>query len=286
MSERRTLNVGDVVLAGFKICGDRWKDLLKVTAKTILPAAVFGSLLVATYMPDVFLDAFSNDLSQAEADAALRAIPTSDWINLGVAVLVYILISSIANVIALSACVHISIHHHEGRELSDGAALRAGLSNMWSMTWLFFIMSLGMVVGFLLCVIPGFWLFVVWSVAPVVLIVEGAKGTKALGRSRALVKGSFWLVLAVLVLEIATLFVLQTITGVLPNLFLPASAEANSFAVFFTLSMGSALAGLFGVALHAAITSELYLALKAKEQPLSTGQLAPIAPPPPSPPAL
>jgi hypothetical protein len=286
MSAKRSLNVGDVILAAFKICGDRWKELLKITVQTVFPAALFGTLLLATYMPDAFLDAMGNQLTPAEADAALRAVPSSEWVNLIVAAIVYALISSIANVIALNACIHVSIQHHEGRA-SDGSALRAGFSTMWPMLWLLFISGLAVFAGLLLCLVPGVWLFVVWSVAPVVLIREGLRGTKALGRSRGLVRGNGWLVFAVLVLEFATLIVLQTITGIIPGILLPSAAEANSFAVFFTLSMGGAIAGLFGVALHAAVSTELYLSLNTLQQPpTNTGQLAPIAPPPPPPPPL
>ena len=266
MSERRSFNIGDVVLGGFKICGDRWKPLLKVTALTVLPAAIFGALLIATYTPDVLLDVMSDPAMDPDAtDAAVRAISSSEWVNLGLAFAVYLVVVTFANVIALNGCLHISLRHHEGGEMSHSDALRAGLAKMWPMLWLVLLSGLLTMVGLLLCILPGIWLFVSWSVAPVVLLREGARGTKALKRSFGMVRSTFWPVLAVLVLEFACLFVLQAITGIFPNLFLPSAAEANSFAVFFSLSVGGALVGLFAVALHAAISTELYFALTPPE---------------------
>jgi hypothetical protein len=278
------LIVGDVVLAGFRICSDRWKDLLKVTAKTVFPAAIFGSLLIATYMPDVLLDAMGNNLDPEVTDEALRAIASSEWVNLGIAVLIYVLVTAAANVIALNACIHISLNHHDAREVDHSDALRVGFSKLWSMLWLFTMTSLLTLIGFVLCILPGIWLFVSWTVAPVVLLREGLKGSKAMGRSFRMVKPRFWPALVVVILEVACIFIIQTILGGLPGLFLPASADANSFAVFFSLSVGGAIGGLFGVALHAAIATELYFGLvEHEEEGLPPGQLAPIPPPPPPP---
>jgi hypothetical protein len=261
----RPLNVGDVVLAAFKICGDRWKDLLKVTAMTVLPAAIFGSLLIASFMPDVLLKALGNSVPTEVTDEALRAIPTSDWVNLGIAAAVYVVISTIANAVALTAAIFISLDHHEDRSRPHNEVLRAAFSRLRSMLWLITISGLLMVLGFLACVIPGVWLYVSWSVAPVVLLHEGLKSTKAMKRSRGLVKPSFWLAFVVLLLELACIFVLQAVTGSFPALLLPGAAGNNSFAIFFTLSLGGALAGLFGIALHGAISTELYFALRDRD---------------------
>lgn len=267
MSARQSLNVGDVVLAGFKICSDRWRDLLRVTATTVLPAAIFGALLVATYTPDIVLDALSDPgLDPAATDEALRAISSSTWVSLGIAVAIYSVAGVIANVIALNACIYIALDHHEGSTLiHHKEALRAGISKMWPMLWLTMLAGFLTVIGLLLGILPGIWLFVTWSVAPILLLRDGMRGRKAMGRSFRMVRPTFWLVLIVLVLEFACLFVLQAITGIFPGLFLPAAAEANSFAVFFTLTLGGAVVGLFAVALHAAITTELYFALTAEE---------------------
>lgn len=264
MSVPQPLSIGDVVLAGFKICSDRWRDLLKVTAMTVLPATIFGALLVATYTPDIVLDAMSDPALDPDAtNEAIRTIDSSEWVGLGVAGVIYVVGGIIANVVALGACISIALHHHEDKALAHTEALRLGISKIGSMLWLTMLSGLMTVVGLILFVLPGIWLFVSWSVAPIVLLREGVKGKKALGRSFKMVRSTFWLVLVVLILELACIFVLQAITGIFPGLLLPATAETNSFAVFFTLTLGGALVGLFAVALHAAITTEMYFALTA-----------------------
>ena len=68
-------------------------------------------------------------------------------------------------------------------------SLRFALAHAESLIWLAILTFLGLIVGFLLCVAPAVYLYAAWAVATPVLLIEGLKGTKALGRSRQLVKG-------------------------------------------------------------------------------------------------
>ena len=48
------------------------------------------------------------------------------------------------------------------------------------------------VLGLALCLAPGIWLWGIWAVAVPALIIENRSIGGALGRSRALVRGTFW----------------------------------------------------------------------------------------------
>ena len=54
------------------------------------------------------------------------------------------------------------------------------------------LLVLGLVAAFIALIVPGIWLTVAWSVAIPVMLVEDVGGTKALGRSFALVKDRWW----------------------------------------------------------------------------------------------
>jgi hypothetical protein len=61
------------------------------------------------------------------------------------------------------------------------------------------VAGIGILIGFILFVVPGLILLTIWSLAAPVVVVE-RKGVKdALGRSRALVRGHGWQVFAVIV---------------------------------------------------------------------------------------
>lgn len=59
--------------------------------------------------------------------------------------------------------------------------------------------GIGIIIGFILLIIPGLFLLTIWAVVAPVIVVERASIGDAFGRSRELVRGNGWQVLAVLV---------------------------------------------------------------------------------------
>ena len=74
--------------------------------------------------------------------------------------------------------------------------MRIGLSSAWPLIWITLLVALATVFGFLLLIVPGVILLVIWAVFVPVIVVEG-KGFDALARSRELVKGNGWNVFGV-----------------------------------------------------------------------------------------
>lgn len=72
------------------------------------------------------------------------------------------------------------------------------------------VVGLGVVVGFVLLIVPGIYLMTIWAVAAPSYVIERRGVFAAIGRSRELVKGHGWQVLGV----IAVVLVLALITGV------------------------------------------------------------------------
>ena len=63
-------------------------------------------------------------------------------------------------------------------------------------------MGLGLIVGFTLCLIPGFWLFGIWTAATPSMALERTGIGRSFGRSRDLVQGMFWRVFGIRVLAL------------------------------------------------------------------------------------
>jgi uncharacterized membrane protein YesL len=59
-----------------------------------------------------------------------------------------------------------------------------------------FLMSLGLLLGFLLLIVPGVYLFVAWALIGPICAFERLFGTAALRRSRDLTQGHYWRVFA------------------------------------------------------------------------------------------
>jgi MFS family permease len=72
------------------------------------------------------------------------------------------------------------------------------------------VVGLGVVVGFVLLIVPGIYLMTIWAVAAPSFVIERRGVFAAIGRSRELVKGHGWQVLGV----IAVILVLALLTGI------------------------------------------------------------------------
>jgi hypothetical protein len=72
------------------------------------------------------------------------------------------------------------------------------------------VVVLGVLVGFVLLIVPGIYLMTIWAVAAPSFVIERRGVFAAIGRSRELVKGHGWQVLGV----IAVILVLALLTGI------------------------------------------------------------------------
>jgi hypothetical protein len=79
-----------------------------------------------------------------------------------------------------------------GEEADWRRSLRFALSRLRSLLWLAFLHAIVLAVGFVLCVVPGIYLYGALAVATPALLFEDARGTKALRRSRELVRTRWW----------------------------------------------------------------------------------------------
>jgi hypothetical protein len=115
--------------------------------------------------------------------------------------------------------------------------------------------GVGVVVGFLLLIVPGLILITVWSVAAPVVVLERPPGLQALRRSRELVRGNGWPVFAViLVLDVLVVIAASALQ-------LAADSAGSGAGIVVRVVVGVLTAPLS--ALGAAV---LYFALRRDEQ--------------------
>lgn len=112
-------------------------------------------------------------------------------------------------------------------KLSLKDALRKGWKQLLSYLWISFLFNIIIGIGFLLFFIPGI-IFAVWfSLTLFVFAVEGVKGSQALHKSRAYVRGRFWKVFGRLI----AVFVIGYVVSFVPA----ALDEMLDFSIFSLL---------------------------------------------------
>jgi hypothetical protein len=79
-----------------------------------------------------------------------------------------------------------------GKKLDISAVWARIRPRLWRLIGLSLVVGIVPFVGLAFCIVPGVWLWGTWAVAVPALVVEGAGVGRSLGRSRALVSGTFW----------------------------------------------------------------------------------------------
>jgi Uncharacterised protein family (UPF0259) len=174
MSDR--LSVGGVIRRVFDIYVDQASVLLPASAVVFVITGILSAVLVA-----------------AASGLAVVAL----------------LLSLVANTLFTGMVVELVADLQDGRrDHSAGALLRSATPVLGQLILVGIVAGVGIVIGFVLIVVPGLILITIWSVAAPVVVLERPGVFAALGRSRELVRGNGWQVFGVIfVLFFLVLFV-------------------------------------------------------------------------------
>jgi uncharacterized membrane protein len=153
------------------------------------------------------------------------------------------------------------------RDNSIPDLLRSVEPVFWPLVAVSILAGVGVAVGFVLLIVPGLILMVIWAVVAPVTVLERPGVFAAFGRSRELVRGNGWQVFGVLVLVFLAVIVISIVAGV-------ASTSLGS--------LGRALIQWGVNALVAPVTalsaSVLYFALRGRSPESTSAPMAPGTP--------
>ena len=157
----------------------------------------------------------------------------------------------------------------DGRRDSSVRELMASVRPVfWPLLGVSILFGLGVGIGFVLLIIPGLFLLVIWSVVAPVTVLERPGVWAAFGRSRALVRGNGWNVFGVIVIVFLAVVVVSIAAGIAASGLGSVGRALVQWAVNAAVAPVSALSA-----------SVLYFALRRESgEPTMT-------PPPPPPPA-
>ncbi len=150
------------------------------------------------------------------------------------------------------------------RDHSVGQLLRSVDPVFWPLVAVSILFGIGVGIGFILLIIPGVILLVIWSVVAPVTVLERPGVFAAFRRSRALVRGNGWNVFGVIMIVFVIVFVISIVAG------LAASGLGSVGRALVQWAVNSAVAPV--TALSASV---LYFALRgthaeAASEPLTT----------------
>lgn len=112
-----------------------------------------------------------------------------------------LIVSLVATTLFTGMVVELVADVQDGkRDASAGQLLRAVAPVLGQLILMGILAGIGILIGFLLIVVPGLILATLWSVGAPVVVLERPGAVRALGRSRELVRGNGWNVFAVILL--------------------------------------------------------------------------------------
>jgi hypothetical protein len=155
------------------------------------------------------------------------------------------------------------------RDHTVGQLLRSVEPVFWPLVAVSILFGLGVAIGFILLIIPGLFLLVIWSVVAPVTVLEHPGVGSAFRRSRELVRGNGWNVFGVIVIVFVIVFVVSIAAG------LATSGLGSVGRALVQWAVNSAIAPV--TALSASV---LYFSLRGTHpEPVMTPSTPPVAQP-------
>jgi hypothetical protein len=253
----RPLSLGEILDIAVKICLAHWRTLLKAVLVVVVPVQIVGTLINADYTVEQF---------NVSTDSTPTPAETIDELNqyLG-GFAVSAVLQSLAVLLATAACFWAIAQAYLGEQADWRSSLRYALRLTPALLLLTLLYGLGVLLGLVLFVLPGVWIYVAWAFATPVLLVEGLRGPAALGRSFRLVKGRWWRTFGVLLVGFILAAIISTIVQAVFLIGIVVGEDNDALVLVL-----SAIAGSVGLAVstpfQAALLAVLYFDLRVRKE--------------------
>jgi hypothetical protein len=244
----RPLGIGEILSTAFELYRRHWRTLLAIAAVVVVPLTLLQYLL--------------GDWIRSRGEiTSYQQVSTATW-AVGAAGLVAGLAGLLMYLVLTGAITRAVAAEVAGEDPSVEQSYRFGFHRLGSVLLVSVLVGLATIGGLILFVIPGIWIGVRLAVSVEALVVEGRRGTQAMGRSWELVGGHWWHAFGALVVAgLLTGIVNAVITAPFNNTGWFVQAIAAAVATVITLPYGV----LVGVL--------LYLDLRARKENLDLERL-------------
>jgi hypothetical protein len=245
----RPMGIGEILSTAFQLYQRHWRTLLAIAAVVVVPFTLLQYLLGDQIR------------TRGEVTSNGVVVETATW-AVGIAGLVAALAGVVMFLVLTGAITRAVAAEVVGEDLGVEQSYRFGFHRFWSVLLVSVLVGLAIIGGLIVFIIPGIYIGVRLAVSIETLVVEGRRGTQAMGRSWELVGGHWWHAFGTLVVAgLLTGVVNAVITAPFGNTGWFVQAVAAAVATVITLPYG-ALVGVL-----------LYLDLRARKENLTLEQL-------------
>jgi hypothetical protein len=258
----RPLRVGEILDVAIKVYRANFKTLIKAVLVVIAPVQVLTVLLNASTR--AITDTTTSFGTTGFSGTGNVHRTGGQVAALVVAALAVTVLGLVGGELASAASFRAVSEAYLGEEPEWRRSLRFALSRLRPLLWLAFLHFLVLAVGFVFCVIPGIYLYGSLAVATPALLLEDVRGSKALRRSRQLVKGRWWPTAGAL---LAANLLVSIVGGAVSGALLAATVGANNGVVSDILRVvGGTASSMITTPFLAAVIVVLYFDLRVRKE--------------------
>jgi hypothetical protein len=244
----RPLGIGEILSTAFELYRRHWRTLLAIAAVVVVPLTLLQYL-------------FGDWLRSRGEVTSYQQISTATW-AVGAAGLVAALAGILIYLVLTGAITRAVAAEVAGEDPSLEQSYRFGFHRLGSVLLVSILVGLATIAGLILFILPGIYIGVRLAVSVEALVVEGRRGTQAMGRSWALVGGHWWHAFGALV-------VAGLLTGVVNAVI---TTPFNNTG-WFVQAVAAAVATVITMPYSVLVGVLLYLDLRARKEQLNLERL-------------
>jgi len=247
LGEDRSVSIGRVFQRAF-------------SAITFNPAVILGLALIVGALPQVLLGYLFYRAGVGNPEAIRTGSMTVN--SMIGAFAISTTVSFVISALVQAALTRAAVSANEGVRASFAESLGTGLRVVVPLIGLSILFGLGIGLGFMLLIVPGIIVMVMWAVAVPSLVIERNGIFNAFSRSAELTSGARWKIFGLFLLLLVIYWLLSVVAGIVGL-----SASGPGMRNFGVANMiGGAVVGTLFNALWGTVQPSLYVELRrAKE---------------------
>jgi hypothetical protein len=238
------------------------------SAISLNPLVILGLALAIGALPSLLMTYVFVQMGLG-SPAALQTGPSRSAF-LGM-VFISSLIGLLISALVQGALTRATVSANEGRRATFGESLSAGLRVIFPLIGLSILWAFGVGIGFVLLIVPGIILLMVWAVAVPALVVERQGILASFSRSAELTKGSRWRIFGLALVLLVIYWLLSFVVGLVG---LGTYNTATTGGATVANLIGSIIVGTIFNTLWGTIQPSLYVELRQAREGDSMENLA------------
>jgi hypothetical protein len=240
----RPMGIGEILSTALQLYRRHWRTLLAIAAVVVVPLTLLQYLF--------------GDLVRTQGESTRNGVvETATW-AVGIAGLVAALAAILMYLVLTGAITRAVAAEVAGQDPGVEQSYRFGFHRLGSVLLVSVLVGLATIGGLILFIIPGIWIGIRLCVSIEALVVEGRRGTEAMGRSWGLVGGHWWH-------AFGTVVVGGLLTGIV-NALITSPFGATGW---FVQAVAAAVATVVTLPYSALVGVLLYLDLRARKESLT-----------------